>query len=386
MNNNLLKQQLGDDFFKENFGKKYLYKPNTINNYKDIMNLDILNKMLSIKNIWNSKNFIMMLDKNIINFIEFSSKNLDITGNNLRPDINKVQKLISKGASVILNDIEKHNPELSSLANSFQIMTHGRCQGNLYFSMESHQAFGPHCDDHDVFAVHFEGEKVWNIYENVEKNPINHPVFKHSAEERTKKAGRMIDQVTLKPGDLLYLPRGQYHDALASQNGALHVAFGLVYFKPIDLMSIIYEKFVLNEFMRGDIKADSSYEELKNTLIKFSKELDKIINCSETVDILATNLKNWPTYIDSYSLKKIIEEGRSYFISKSVGLENKGNDLYLTNGKEKVVVPKNFVTLVMYIMKKESFSYKILKSEFNTMPDKTIKDCIQSLMTMKVIN
>ena len=382
----MLKQQLGNSFFKENFGKKYLYKSNIINNYKDIMNLDILNRMLSIKNIWNSKNFIMMLDKKIINYLEFSSQNLDITGNNLRPDINKVQQLISKGASVILNDVEQHNPELSTLANLFQTISHGRCQGNLYFSMESHQAFGPHCDDHDVFAVHFEGEKVWNIYENVEKNPINHPAFKHSEAERIKKAGRMIDQVTLKPGDLLYLPRGQYHDALASQNGALHIAFGLVYFKPIDLMSIIYEKFVLNEFMREDIKADSSYEEIKNTLIKFSQEMNKIINCSETADILATSLNNWPLNIDSYNLKKIIEDGRSYFISKSVGLENKGNKLYLTNGKDKVVVPKNFVALVVYIMKKESFSYKILKSEFNTMSDKIIKDCIQSLMTMKVIN
>ena len=37
----------------------------------------------------------------------------------------------------------------------------------------------------------------------------------------------MVEQVTLRPGDLLCIPRGQYHDALASQNGAIHVAFGL---------------------------------------------------------------------------------------------------------------------------------------------------------------
>ena len=79
MNINALKQRLGDSFFKENFGKKYLYKSNLINNYKDIMNLDILNKMLSIKNIWNNKNFIMMLDKNIINFQEFSSPIVEFT-------------------------------------------------------------------------------------------------------------------------------------------------------------------------------------------------------------------------------------------------------------------------------------------------------------------
>jgi ribosomal protein L16 Arg81 hydroxylase len=58
--------------------------------------------------------------------------------------------------------------------------------------------------------------------------------------------------VTLKPGDLLYIPRGQFHDALASKNGAVHVAFGLTYFKPIDLMSSLWENIVLNDFMRSD--------------------------------------------------------------------------------------------------------------------------------------
>ena len=44
-------------------------------------------------------------------------------------------------------------------SNELQKVTNGRCQANLYFSMASHQAFGPHFDLHDVFAVHFEVRK-----------------------------------------------------------------------------------------------------------------------------------------------------------------------------------------------------------------------------------
>ena len=84
------------------------------------MNLDILNKMLSIKNIWNNKNFIMALDRKPINYIDFSSNNLDMSGNILRPEINKVQYLVSKGASIILNDIERYNSDLSSIASFFK--------------------------------------------------------------------------------------------------------------------------------------------------------------------------------------------------------------------------------------------------------------------------
>ena len=37
-------------------------------------------------------------------------------------------------------------------------------------------------------------------------------------------------------------------------------------------------KFILNQFMRSDIKSNSSKEELKHTLNKFSKEIEKIID------------------------------------------------------------------------------------------------------------
>ena len=65
--------------------------------------------------------------------------------------------------------------------------------------MQNRQAFGPHFDTHDVFALHCDGEKTWNIYETLADNPINHPIFKPSLEERTIAAGKIIDQVYMKP-------------------------------------------------------------------------------------------------------------------------------------------------------------------------------------------
>ena len=78
---NIFSDELKLNFFKDNFAKKYLHKPGIVDDYKNIMNLDILNKMLSIKNIWNNKNFLMALDRKSINFLDFSSHNLDMSGN-----------------------------------------------------------------------------------------------------------------------------------------------------------------------------------------------------------------------------------------------------------------------------------------------------------------
>ena len=385
MKKEIFKESFDNNFFSNHFGKKYSHKKNIINNAKDVVSLEILEDMLSKSNIWNHHNFIMMLDKKKISYNDYSSLSLDVSGSNNRPDAYKVQKLVSKGASIILNDIEKYNSNLLKIADELQKLTQGRCQGNLYFSMASHKAFGPHFDLHDVFAIHFEGEKVWNIYENIENAPINHPIFRISPEERIKRAGKLIDQVTLQPGDLLYIPRGQYHDALASKNGAIHVAFGLTYFKPIDLITSIWEKFILNEFMRNDIDRNLNNETKKNMLTQLSKQISNIINTDETLNILDSQIKNWPYKIRDYSIKDLVLEGVTYEISKLVKLQKKGDQSFLISGNNHVAIPNKYQKLTEFILNREFVSEKLLFAEFKNTPDNIIYECLENLKNMRVL-
>ncbi len=386
MSKEIFKEPLGNNhFFSNNFRKKYLHKREFINDANSVVSLEILDDMLSKSNIWNNKNFKMMLDQKTLNFNDFSSLSIDITGSNNRPDVDKVQKLVSKGASIILNDIEKYNTNLLKISDELQRLTQGRCQGNLYFSMASHKAFGPHFDLHDVFAFHFEGEKVWNIYENIEDSPINHHFFHISSEERIKRAGKLVEQVTLKPGDLLYIPRGQYHDALASKNGAIHVAFGLTYFKPIDLMSSLWEKFILNDFMRQDIQLNPNKNDLKEILDKFSKEIVDTITSEDTLEILNTNINNWPYKIKEYSIKSLVLEGIRYDVDKSVRFEKKDDKSFLISGKNSVEVPKQYCDLTQYILDREFVTDRLILTEFKNTSKEIITECIENLTNMKVL-
>jgi len=45
----------------------------------------------------------------------------------MRPDQKKVQNWVSKGASIILNDIDKANSGLINICNQLQDITNGRC-------------------------------------------------------------------------------------------------------------------------------------------------------------------------------------------------------------------------------------------------------------------
>jgi ribosomal protein L16 Arg81 hydroxylase len=386
LNTNIFDETFNKDFFLNNFGKKYLYKKDIIRNHSKIMSLDILNEILSIRTNWNNKNFIMMLDRKPINYSEYSSLFLETAGKFLRPDVDKVQNWISRGSSIVLNEIDSMNTGLMSVANELQNLTGGRCQGNLYFSMQSHQAFGPHCDEHDVFAIHFEGEKIWNIYENIELNPINHPNFKYSPEERIKKAGKLIDQVTLRPGDLLYLPRGQYHDALASKSGAIHVAFGLTYLKPIDIISVLWDKLINSDYMRQDIDKKSTKQDLKNHLKTIALELEKVICTDENTEIFFNNIEKWPYKFKDYSLNNIISEGRKYKVSKLVKIEKNGEQAFLTNGNNKVLIPKEYLEVTNFILKQDFVTDHLINSNFKHLSKTIIIDCLKKLNDMKVIS
>jgi ribosomal protein L16 Arg81 hydroxylase len=374
-----------NEFFSKNFRKGYVHKKNFILKPQEIMSVEILTEMLSIRDYWNNKNFKMVLDRESINYADYSSLFLEHSTNILRPDVKKVQNLISRGSSLVLSEIEKLNSKLYDIVDELQNITNGKCQGNLYFSMESRQAFGPHCDDHDVFAIHFEGEKIWNIYENIETNPINHPIFKYDAKERENRAGKLIDQVTLQPGDLLYLPRGQYHDALASKNGAIHIAFGLTYFKPIDLLSLMWNKIVLNEYMREDFKINPTKDELSNHLKKLSIELSGIINDDENTILASEAIKNWPYKLNRYSLKQIMSKGKEYKVDKSIKIEKNGHETFLSNSKNKVLIPSHFVEIIDFILQYELIFHKDILNNFKELKKETVIECINSLEKMKVI-
>ena len=364
--------------------KKYIHLKNENQLLKDIMSLKNLNKIISIHNYWSQNNFSLVLDKNIIPFSKFSTEGNDLGFTKISPDPIRVENYIKKGASLVLDDVIYLSKEIQLLAHDLQIITNGKCQANLYFSMQSHKAFAPHYDTHDVFALHCEGEKVWNIYENFEQDPINHPIFKNSLDERTKKSGKIIDQILLKPGDLLYLPRGQFHDALASKNGAIHIAFGITYMKPLDLFQYYWENYIVNEYFRSDIKELNSMDEVKETHTKIASELNKIINNSDLYEHSLKFFQNWPYKLVGYDIEKIVNDGVQYQVSDKISISEEGSKLFLVNEKHKVPVPDQFLEITKFTFNEKIISFKILKNNYPNLTDKTLDEFLSAMKNMRI--
>ncbi|GMU69973.1 MAG: hypothetical protein KF790_09640 [Steroidobacteraceae bacterium] len=140
----------------------------------------------------------------------------------------KVKALMGLGASLVANQLHRVCEPVGAVARMLARQFAARGFANAYCSFRGVQAFQTHFDLHDVFAVQTEGEKTWRIYEARADAPVA-PVPPGDEGEKFLNAtrGALLFEVVMRPGDILYLPRGQYHDALTGAQASLHVTFGV---------------------------------------------------------------------------------------------------------------------------------------------------------------
>lgn len=140
----------------------------------------------------------------------------------------KVKALLGLGASLVANHLHRVCPEVGRAVAMLEREFSARSFANVYCSFRGVQAFQTHFDLHDVFAVQAEGTKTWRVYESRADNPVA-PVPPGEEWEKwlVETRGKLLFEAEMQPGDLLYLPRGQYHDALTGAEASLHVTFGV---------------------------------------------------------------------------------------------------------------------------------------------------------------
>jgi hypothetical protein len=96
-------------------------------------------------------------------------------------------------------------------------------QANSYYTPRGSQGFGVHHDTHDVLVLQVAGEKRWKLYDPLLELPLKHHRYSSALGEH----GAPTDDLVLRAGDTLYLPRGWLHEAETSQTDSLHLTIGI---------------------------------------------------------------------------------------------------------------------------------------------------------------
>ncbi len=138
-----------------------------------------------------------------------------------------VYKLYAGGASIILNGIQSRHDGVRELGRSIEQALEFPASTNLYATPPSSRGFDTHFDRHEVFVLQIHGTKRWRIFDRGIELPL------HALDEQLAPPA-MSDatprrELELRPGDLLYLPRGVRHDACTDDGGAsIHLSIGVL--------------------------------------------------------------------------------------------------------------------------------------------------------------
>ena len=140
-------------------------------------------------------------------------------------DLAQVRSHFAEGCSVRLSWPQRHSePVWAMLA---QLEEHFGCGGgaNVYHTPAGCQGFAPHWDDINAFVVQLEGEKTWRLYKPRSEAEVL-PRFS-SPNLAQDELGDLIAEITLRPGEMLYLPRGLVHQAVSGEVDSLHLTVSI---------------------------------------------------------------------------------------------------------------------------------------------------------------
>lgn len=257
----LLSPVTPERFLAEHYDRAPLHIQGSPDKFAAVLDWAGINRLLDMTHAWTETSLKLVLDSAPVPPAAYSVKAVSRDGAQvLQPVAAKVQDWVRRGASVVMNDVDSLTPGLAAVSDALEGAGFGKAQANVYISWQSHKAFHSHYDTHDVWAVQVEGEKTWNIWDGRAEWPIPHPAFRGQKQDHHDQAkGALRGQVTLRRGDVLYLPRGWYHDALAEAPNSVHVAYGVHAPLGMDLLNVLVERALYDaEFRKPLPRQDGS--------------------------------------------------------------------------------------------------------------------------------
>jgi hypothetical protein len=163
------------------------------------------------------------------------------TASDLLADRGLMRAYLEAGHPVAWNRPRGVFPAVDALGEAIASAFGAHVWPNVYATGKAGTPFGMHFDCHEVIALHAEGEKDWTISEVRVDRPLDAeamaPTIRAVMQAREAEAqARPALRFTARAGDLIYIPRGQFHHAEAANDGrSLHVTFGVRLFTGHDL-------------------------------------------------------------------------------------------------------------------------------------------------------
>jgi hypothetical protein len=165
-----------------------------------------------------------------------------------RVDHSLLQEQLRRGATLVLDAVDELADPVGELAAAFEGRFRERFQVNAYAGFGTTHGFGVHWDDHDVFVLQVAGRKRWRVYGSTREHPLA-----RDADPDEVAPAEPVWEAVLSAGDVLYLPRGCWHGAVALGEPTLHLSCGATARTGLDLLGWCVDELRARPAFRRDL-------------------------------------------------------------------------------------------------------------------------------------
>ena len=129
---------------------------------------------------------------------------------------------LSQGSALVIDGIQKNVPAIKDISEQFEEVFRASNQVNLYAGWGTQNTFHLHWDPQEVFILQLSGRKHWKIYPPTRPWPL-----KDDFEKNPPPSGPPAWEGVVEDGDMLYVPRGWWHDVRPLGEPSLHLNVGI---------------------------------------------------------------------------------------------------------------------------------------------------------------
>ena len=378
-----------DEFFAEYYGQKPLHIPGESEKFASVMSWNGLNQALAINAFWTKDNLKLYQDIAPVAVEDYCRSVPGLGAPVMRPNPDLVKSQMSRGASLVLNSIDTLTPGIQAVADVLERTLLGYTQLNLYCSFADHKAFDSHFDTHEVFSLHTEGEKTWNIYEGRLDNPVHHSTFLDlTADQHRHNRRELMMEVHMTPGDLLYLPRGQYHDALASSEGTLHLTFGVIPLRGLDVFELLEDEAIADSLFRQDLPRvadDGGAQDLGKRLGALANRLSDMMQEPSFLEAAIQLQKRRRGTRGTYVLPDRPVTNEFVVIAKGLRVTRRGSAYFLRTEKAGIPIPPGAHDFVSWVLEHPTFLDTEVHALFSHLGGDRVDELLSELQKMDVI-
>lgn len=191
-------------------------------------------------------------------------------------DVTKLDKFLAAGFSLVIVHLEEHVAALAQVCHEISTrMLEGSFVGAVVTSGTGAGAFKIHYDFEDLVILQVEGTKRWQIF----GPPVSNPVRRMPKQVPPNETEPILDEV-LEPGDLLFVPGGNWHRCESGLSTSVHI--GIFFLPPTGWHAAdqLTRQLLTDEFFRmpltrleGTAGPEAIEEEIKSCLIEKIQEL-----------------------------------------------------------------------------------------------------------------